>query len=55
MACWADTRRSHSRASAVARYGLEEGICKVDLVVGLRTIRVSRLTVNLPSTRSSID
>lgn len=38
----ADMRRSHSRAIAVARWGLEEGIAKVFLVLGWRTGRASR-------------
>lgn len=39
---WADVRRSHSRAIAVARWGLEEGIARAFLVLGLRTGRASR-------------
>ena len=34
VACWAETRRSHSRASAVARWGLEGGMGRGFLVVG---------------------
>lgn len=52
VACWAETRRSHSRARAVARCGLDEGIWRGVLVVGLRTVRVSRLTIWLPSAKS---
>lgn len=38
----ADVRRSHSRAIAVARWGLEEGIARGFLVLGLRTGCASR-------------
>lgn len=45
VACWAERRRSHSRARAVARWGFEGGRRRGVLVVGLRTARVSRWTV----------
>ena len=40
----AETRRSHSNARAVARWGFEGGIRRGFLVVGLRTGRASRWT-----------
>jgi len=48
-ACWAETRRSHSRAMAVARWGFEGGMGRTDLVEGCRTGRVSRWMVWWPS------
>ena len=44
-ACWAETRRSHSRAMAVARCGFEGGMCRRDFVAGLRTGREERWMV----------
>ncbi len=45
VACWAETRRSHSSARAVARCGFEGGMRRGVLRVGLRTARVSRWIV----------
>ena len=47
VAWWAETRRSHSRASAVARCGFEWGMVRGFLVVGVRRARSSRLTRRL--------
>lgn len=52
VACWAETRRSHSRAKAVARCGFEGGMVRGFLVVGLRRVRLSRLTRWLFSTEN---
>jgi hypothetical protein len=48
-ACCAETRRSHSRAMAEARWGFEGGMGREALVEGLRTGRVSRWIVWWPS------
>ena len=53
VACCAETRRSHSRARTVARCGFEAGISIGVLVVGLRTMRLSRFTVRVPSARGT--
>lgn len=45
----AEVRRSHSSAMAVARCGFEAGIGRGRLVLGLRTGRVSRWIVCVPS------
>lgn len=40
-ACWAEVRRSHSRAMALARWGLEGGMVRM-VLWGVRTGRASR-------------
>lgn len=45
----AEVRRSHSSAMAVARCGFEAGIGRGRLVLGLRTGRLSRWIVCVPS------
>lgn len=47
--CLAEVMRSHSSAMAVARCGFEAGMGRGRLVLGLRTGRLSRWIVCIPS------
>ena len=55
VACWAEIRRSHSRAIAEARWGFEEGIGRGVLVEGFRTGRASRWMMWCPSMYAFLD
>ena len=50
VACWAETRRSHSRARAAASGALDSGSRTTFFVPGCRTGRASRCTSQAPST-----